>query len=47
MHKLKKKPAADRATETQARIYFKETYEIYDAERDSFHEMEMANNAVM
>ena len=45
--KWKRKPAASRATEAQAREYFKSVYEIFDLERDSFHEMGVANNVVM
>ena len=45
--KWKQKPAGERATEAQARTYFKGAYEIYDAERDSLHEIGVANNAVI
>ena len=45
--KWKRKPALDRATEAQARTYFKEAYEIYDDARDSFHEVGVVNNVVM
>ena len=45
--KWKKKLAVDRATEGQARAYFKDIYEIYDEERDSFPEVGLTNNAVM
>ena len=45
--KWKRKPPASRATEAQAREYFKSVYEIFDLERDSFHEMGVANNVVM
>ena len=44
---MEKKTAGNRATEAQARTYFKDAYEIYDEERDSFHEMWVANNVVM
>ena len=45
--KWKQKPAADRATEAQARTYFKDVYEIFDLERNSFHELGIANNVDM
>ena len=45
--KWKRKPAVDHATEAQPRAYFKDVYGIYDEERDSFHEVGVANNAVM
>ena len=45
--KWKRKPAHEQATEAQARTFFKDVYEIFDAERDSFHEIGAANNAVM
>ena len=45
--KWKRKPAVDRATEAQARTYFKDVYEIFDLERDSFHELGIANNVVI
>ena len=45
--KWKKKSAGDRTTEAQAKTYFKEAYDIYDAERDTLHETGVANNAVM
>ena len=45
--KLKKKLVGDRSTEAQARAYFKGVYEIFNAKRDSFHEIGMANNVVM
>ena len=45
--KWKEKPTGNCATEAQARTYLKEAYEIYDAERDSLHEMRVANNVVM
>ena len=45
--KWKQKPAAERATKVQARAYFKDVCEIFDAERDSFHEMGVTNNVVM
>ena len=47
MLKIEEKPADGRVTEAQVRTYFKEAYEIYDAERDTLHEMGVANNAVM
>lgn len=45
--KWKQKPAIDRATEAQARTYFKDAYEIFDLERNSFHKLGIANNIVM
>ena len=45
--KWKRLPAADRQTEAQVRAYFKDVYEIFDIERDSFHELGIANNVVM
>jgi len=45
--KWKRKPPVDRSTKAQAREYFKGVYEIFDAQRDSFHEMGVANNVVM
>ena len=45
--KWKRKPAVDRATEAQARAHFKDVYKIYEEERDSFHKVGVANNAVM
>ena len=45
--KWKQKPFAERSTEAQARAYFKGVYEIFDAKRDSFHEMGVVNNVVM
>ena len=45
--KWKQKSSGERATEVLARAYFKDAYEIYDAERDSLHEIGVANNAVM
>ena len=45
--KWKRLPAADRLTEAQARAYFKNVYELFDIERDSFHELGIANNVVM
>ena len=45
--KWKKKPTGNRATEAQTRAYFKDAYKIYDEERDSFHEVGVANNVVM
>ena len=43
----KKKPAGNCATEAQARAYFKDAYKFYDEDRDSFHEVGVANNVVM
>ena len=43
----KQKLIGNRSTEAQARAYFKAVYGIFDAERDSFHEIGVANNAVM
>ena len=45
--KWKRKPAVDRATEAQARTYFKDVYEIFDLDCDSFHELGIANNVVI
>ena len=45
--KWKRKPAQDQTTEAQARTFFKDVYEIFDAERESFHDMGLANNIVM
>mmetsp|Transcript_24127 Transcript_24127/g.27593 ORF Transcript_24127/g.27593 Transcript_24127/m.27593 type:complete len:179 (-) Transcript_24127:381-917(-) len=45
--KWKRKPLVDRSTETQAREYFKGVYEIFDAKRDSLHDMGVTNNVVM
>ena len=44
---MEERTAGDCATEAQARAYFKNAYEIYDEERDSFHEVGVANNVVM
>jgi len=40
----KRKPPGDRATENQLRTYFGDKYEIFDAERDSLHDIGVANN---
>ena len=40
-------PAVNCTIEAQARTYFKDVYEIFDEERGSFHELGVANNAVM
>ena len=45
--KWKRKPAVDRAAKAQARAYFKDVYAIFEEERDSFHEVGVANNAVI
>ena len=45
--KWKQKPLIERSNTAQARVHFKGVYEIFDAERDSFHEMREANNVVM
>ena len=45
--KQERKPAQDRATEEQARTFFKDVYEIFDAEREPFHDTRVANNLVM
>ena len=45
--KWRRKTAGDRATEAQARTYFKEAYGIYDEGCDSLHEVGVANNVVM
>ena len=45
--KWKRKPSVDISTEAQARAYFKDVYEIFYAERDSFHEVGVTNNVVM
>ena len=37
--KCKKKDKIDRATEAQARVYFKDMYEIFDEQRDSLHDI--------
>lgn len=43
--KWKNKPAADRATEAQCRTFFRERFTLFDAQRDSMHDMGVANNA--
>ena len=45
--KFQRLPAAQRNTEALVRTYFKDVYEIFDVERDSFHELGIANNVVM
>ena len=45
--KWKQKTAGKRATEVQARAYFKDAYEIYDTEPDSLNKIGVANNVVM
>ena len=45
--KWKRKPVGDRSTEAQVRTFFKDVYEIFDANRNSFHEIGVAYNAVM
>ena len=45
--KSKRKPVGNRFTEAQCRIFFKKTYEIYDAERDSLKDIGVANNGVL
>ena len=41
----KRKIAIERATEAQLREYFSQKYEVFDAERDSLHDIGAANNA--
>ena len=45
--KWKKKPEADRVTKAQARAYFKDMYEVFDEQRDSLHDIGVANNVEM
>ena len=45
--KWKKKPEWARNTQAQAKAYFKDMYELFDEQRDSLHEMGVANNGVM
>ena len=45
--KWKKKLEADRATEAQAKAYFKDMYEVFDEQRDSLHDIGVANNVEM
>ena len=45
--KWKRKPFVKRSAKAQARSYFKDVYEIFDAKCDSFHEIGVANNVVM
>ena len=44
--KWKKKDEADRETEDQAREFFEDMYEVFDDQRDSLHDMGVANSAV-
>ena len=45
--KWKKKDVADRATEDQAREFFEDMYEVFDDQRDSLHDVGVANNVEM
>ena len=45
--KWKKKPEGDCLTKAQARTYFKDVYEVFDEQRDSLHDMGVANNVEM
>ena len=44
--KWKKKDEADRAIEDQAREFFEDMYEVFDDQRDSLHDVGVANSAV-
>ena len=41
----KQKPPGERNTEAQFRLYFSEKYEVFDIERDTLHDIGVANNA--
>ena len=41
----KRKPPGERNTESQFRLYFSEKYKVFDAERDTLHDIGVANNA--
>ena len=45
--KWKRKPVCERTTEAQARTFFKDVYKFFEAERNSFHKIGVANNVVM
>ena len=45
--KWKKKDEVDCATEAQASEFFKDMYEVFDEQRDSLHDIGVANNVEM